>query len=94
MIDQFEEVFSLVDDEEDARRFLDAIVAAVADPRSRVGRVVVTLRADFYDRPLEYRGFGELCATDRRGRADVIEELERAVAGPAERGGRDDRAGA
>jgi hypothetical protein len=32
---------------------------AVADPASRV-RIVLTLRADFYDRPLIYPRFGEL----------------------------------
>ena len=34
-------------------------MSAVTDDRSRV-RVIATLRADFYDRPLQHRGFGEL----------------------------------
>ena len=41
--------------------FLEAIAVAVSDPKSRV-RVVVTLRADFYDRPLLHPRFGELLA--------------------------------
>ncbi|HXJ64180.1 MAG TPA: extracellular solute-binding protein [Actinomycetota bacterium] len=84
VVDQFEEVFSLVADEEERSAFLDALVGAVTGTGSRV-RVVITLRADFYDRPLGYRGFGELLA----GRTFAVTplspaELERAIAGPAE----------
>ena len=43
------------------RRFLDSAHGARRRPRARV-RVVVTLRADFFDRPLAYPEFGELCA--------------------------------
>ena len=45
--------------EEIRTHFLGSLEAAANDPRSRL-RVVVTLRADFYDRPLRYRGFAEL----------------------------------
>ena len=48
-IDQFEELFSLTD-ETTAARFLRALTSAVADGVT----VVVTLRADFYDRPLQH----------------------------------------
>lgn len=51
VIDQFEEVFTLVEDAAERQHFLDSLCAAVADPRSPL-RVVITLRADFYDRPL------------------------------------------
>jgi WD40 repeat protein/serine/threonine protein kinase len=87
IIDQFEEIFTLVENEADRRHFLDLLHAAVTDPRSRV-RVVVTLRADFYDRPLYYPRFGELV----RSRLETVmplsaDELERAIAKPAERVG-------
>ncbi|MGQ0600495.1 MAG: nSTAND1 domain-containing NTPase [Anaerolineales bacterium] len=87
VIDQFEEVFTLVEDEAVRAHLLDSLVAAVMDERSRV-RVVVTLRADFTHRPLHYVDFGELL----RQRMEVIlpmtpDELERAIAGPAERVG-------
>ena len=83
VIDQFEELFTQVD-RETADRFIDALVGAVADAHSRL-RVVVTLRADFYDRPLRYGGLGELL----RDGTEVITpmtpaELERAVLGPVE----------
>jgi serine/threonine protein kinase/ABC-type glycerol-3-phosphate transport system substrate-binding protein len=84
VIDQFEEVFSLVAAEDERRRFLASIVAAVADPKTRI-RVIVTLRADFYDRPLEYPGFGDLLAKRTYAVAPMsIDELERAVVGPAD----------
>ena len=83
VIDQFEELFTQVD-RETAERFINALVSAVTDEHGRL-RVVVTLRADFYDRPLRYSGLGELL----RDGSEVItpmtpEELERAVVGPVE----------
>jgi WD40 repeat protein/class 3 adenylate cyclase len=85
VIDQFEEVFTLVEDEATRTHFLESLETAATDPRSRL-RVVVTLRADFYDRPLLYRGFAELF----KSRVEAViplsaEELERAISGPAER---------
>jgi WD40 repeat protein/class 3 adenylate cyclase len=87
VVDQLEEVFTLVDDDKRRTHFLTIIERAVADPRSRL-RVVTTLRADFYDRPLLYSGFAELLR-------DYVEavvplrpyEFERAISGPAERVG-------
>ena len=87
VIDQFEEVFSLVDDEDGRAMFLASLFRAVTHPESRV-RVVITLRADFYDRPLSYRGFGDLLAARTEAVTPLsVEELERAVVGPAERVG-------
>ena len=87
LIDQLEELFTLVSDEEQRTRFLAMIQRAVCDPASRL-RVIVTLRADFYDRPLLYRGFAELM---RESLVTVTpltpEEIERAVSGPAARAG-------
>jgi hypothetical protein len=59
VIDQFEEVFTLTRDTETRDRFLRALVAVAADDRADV-RVVVTLRADFFDRPLQHPEFGAL----------------------------------
>jgi WD40 repeat protein/DNA-binding SARP family transcriptional activator len=85
LIDQFEEIFSLVSDENVRRHFLDSLLTALVEPHSRL-RVVVTLRADFYDRPLLYADLGEMV---RQGTEVVLplspEELQRAVVGPVER---------
>ena len=83
VLDQLEELFTLVGDEGVREHFLASVACAVRDPHSRV-RVVATLRADFYDRPLQYRGFAELV----RDGAEVVlplspDELERAIAAPA-----------
>jgi WD40 repeat protein/class 3 adenylate cyclase len=87
VIDQFEEVFTLVEDEPTRVHFLESLYQAVTDERSRL-RVVVTLRADFFDRPLLYPDPGELM---RQRTAVVlplsIDELERAIVRPAQRVG-------
>ena len=87
VVDQFEEVFTLMEDNNARQHFLDILRTAVLEPRSRV-RVIVTLRADFYDQPLHYPEFGELL----RNRMETIlpltaQGLERAVVGPADRVG-------
>jgi WD40 repeat protein len=87
VIDQFEEVFTLVENKAEAAHFLNSLYAAVTTPRSPV-RVLITLRADFYDRPLMYPNFAELV----RQRTEVVlpltaEELSRAITAPAERVG-------
>lgn len=84
VVDQFEELFTQTTNEETRKAFLDALLVAAAENPSRL-RVVATLRADFYDRPLRYHDFGEVL----RAGTEIItpmapEELERAVAGPAE----------
>ncbi len=87
VIDQFEELFTLVSDEAERAHFLGLLQTAVTDPDSRV-RVVITLRADFYDRPLLYEDFGALM----QARTQVVlplttDELERAIVTPAQRVG-------
>jgi len=82
-VDQFEELFTLTASEPSRAAFLAALSTAVSAPGSRL-RVVATLRADFFDRPLLYREFGDLLAA----RTEVVtpmsaDELERAVIGPA-----------
>ena len=83
VLDQFEELFTIVRDEDVRTQFLELLFIAVTDPRSRI-RIVVTLRADFYDRPLHYPNFGDLV----RSRIETVmplnaEELERAIVQPA-----------
>lgn len=86
-IDQFEEVFTLDEDEKSRTHFLNSLGAAVKAPYSRV-HVIITLRADFYDRPLLYAEFSNLM----RLRTEVIvpmphAQLEEAIVGPAQRVG-------
>jgi WD40 repeat protein/serine/threonine protein kinase len=87
LIDQFEEIFTVVPEEAQRVHFLSLLQNAVLAENTRL-RLVATLRADFYDRPLLYAGFGNLM----RQRTEVVlplssEELREAIVMPAERVG-------
>ena len=84
VVDQFEEAFTLAS-EADCATLLTLIAEACEAKNSRV-RVIVTLRADFLDRPLSMPMFGDLL----RRRIEFVlpltpSELERAITGPIER---------
>ena len=87
VIDQFEELFTLTSDISSRNHFLALIETAIDSPESRV-RVIITLRADFYDRPLMHEGFGTLI----QQRTQLVlplnsEQLRETIVGPAERVG-------
>jgi WD40 repeat protein/DNA-binding SARP family transcriptional activator len=87
VIDQFEEVFTLVTDGGERDRFL-ALLAESVDLAAVDLTLVVTLRADFYDRPLRHERFGRLLA-ERTVAVPALApwELERIVSSPARRAG-------
>jgi WD40 repeat protein len=83
LVDQFEEVFTLSADDRAAERFIHSLFYALTMPDSRL-RLVVTIRADFYDRPLLTPRIAELV----RERTEVVvplsaAELERVIVEPA-----------
>jgi len=84
VVDQLEELFILVDDPAERERFVELLVSAAEDQRSRV-RVVATLRADFYDKPLEEERLGRLV---RDGLVTVLpptrDELLEMITSPAQ----------
>ena len=87
VIDQFEEIFTLLDDEGERQHFLALLREVITDKRSRV-RVIATLRADYYDRPLQYPDFGNLI----QERVETVlplsaEEIEQAISEPANQQG-------
>ncbi len=86
MIDQFEELFSMTS-EPDRSRFVTALVASVTHPRSQL-RVMATLRADYFDRPLLHNELGELMRT----RTETVlpltsSSLEEAITSPSDHAG-------
>ncbi|MBN8620592.1 MAG: protein kinase [Anaerolineae bacterium] len=82
-IDQFEEVFTMTREESERAHFLDLLRHAVSAEGSRF-RVIVTLRADFYDRPLHYEGFGEIMQQRTQVVLSLnVNEIERAITSPA-----------
>ncbi|MGH9192870.1 MAG: BTAD domain-containing putative transcriptional regulator [Acidimicrobiales bacterium] len=86
VVDQLEELFTLAAEAEQ-RAFLDGLLHAVSAADSRL-RVVATLRADFYDRPLRFHRFG-IVVRDATVTVPAMSaaELEAAVVEPAERVG-------
>ncbi len=87
VIDQFEEIFTLGIDPAEVQFLLESLYIAVIDERSPV-RILITLRADFFDRPLMHQHFSEII----RYRTEAIppmtpEELEQAIVRPAKRVG-------
>ncbi len=86
LIDQLEELWTVTP--ADVReRFVSALVEAVTSPQSRL-KVVATLRADFYDRPLADPELGSLLAEGTIPLpAPTPAELEDVVLGPARRVG-------
>jgi len=87
IIDQFEELFSAKVEQEVRERFFENVVDLATDPSHRI-RVVVTMRADFSDRPLAHPGFGELFARSSYLLAPMRpEQVEDVIRGPAGRVG-------
>ncbi len=87
VIDQFEELFTLIPSRAERRRFVDNLEVAIEDPSGCVV-VVLGLRADFYGRPLEYPRFARMMT---EGIVNVVtltlDELESAAEEPAARAG-------
>lgn len=84
LVDQFEELFTMVPEPERAA-FLDLLERSIRDGSVRF---VLTLRADFLDRPLRYSGFGGLVkASAVMLAAPSPDELIDVIAHPARRVG-------
>jgi WD40 repeat protein/serine/threonine protein kinase len=84
VIDQLEELFTLVEDPAERAIFLRSLYAAVADTRSPL-RVIAVLRADFYDRPLMHQEFSALMDKHTQVVTPLtLNELERTIRAPAE----------
>ena len=83
VIDQLEELFTLVDDDWTRQEFLHGLTRAVEDPHSGL-RVAATLRADYLDRPLRSADFGQLV---KRGAVAIVgmsaSEIGEAITQPA-----------
>jgi len=87
VVDQLEELFTLAHEDEQ-QAFLAALSHAVHVAGSRL-RVVATLRADFYDRPLAVPGFATLVESATVAIPAMLPaEVEAAVVQPAVRAGR------
>ncbi len=83
VVDQFEEVFTLCQDDPERAQFLDALVTAAAEPGSRT-RVVLGIRTDFYTHCARHADLADVLQD-----AQVLvgpmttEELRQAISRPA-----------
>ncbi len=88
VVDQFEEVFTVcpADRETERQQFIDLLVGITQHPDSRL-RVVTTMRADFFENCLAYRGLGEIIQQHQVLLLPMNEmELAQAIAEPAQAG--------
>ncbi len=84
VIDQFEEVFVLLNDRQ-RDEFVDALLAA-----TETGRVLISMRSDFYRHCARYPRLAELVSANLLPVAPMTEdELRRAIVAPAELAGLD-----
>jgi HEAT repeat protein/energy-coupling factor transporter ATP-binding protein EcfA2 len=82
-IDQFEELFMPGVQPEERDQYINLIVQAANEPDGNL-TVLLTLRADFYDRPMNYRDLGELITRHQYGLLPMtLSELREAVEAPA-----------
>ena len=88
VIDQFEELFTRHPEQNAvANHFLDALAVAIEDPTTPL-RIVITLRADYFHRPLQHAAFAPILDnTAITVMPLAADELERAVVEPARREG-------
>jgi WD40 repeat protein len=86
VIDQFEELFTMCDDEEGAR-FADVVARAVAVPRGAIS-VVMAIRGDFYAQCARYPALAAAVASSTSLLGPMDEgALRAAIVGPARVGG-------
>jgi tetratricopeptide (TPR) repeat protein len=85
IVDQFEELYTLMADEEAGRRFLDELLSASAGAGSKAG-VALTVRGDFVGRTLAYRPLSDRLQDAQINLGPMTrQELESAIRKPAEK---------
>jgi DNA-binding SARP family transcriptional activator/WD40 repeat protein len=83
LIDQFEELFTGGVDDAERDLFLRSIAVAVTEAQSPV-RILLTMRADFYDRPLRHPAFAQLLKQHTVVVTPLApDELEHTITAPA-----------
>jgi serine/threonine protein kinase len=83
LVDQFEELFTQTTSEDERRHFIDLLTTAATEPHSSV-ILLLTLRADLYDRPMAYPELGRLILGHQAGvLAMDIHDLRAVIKQPA-----------
>jgi hypothetical protein len=83
LVDQFEELFTQTSSEDERHHFLDLLMTASTEPHGPM-IVLLTLRADFYDRPMRYPSFHQLMLVHQSSVLPMsIQELREVIEKPA-----------
>jgi len=83
LVDQFEELFTQTMDADKRDHFIDLLVTA-AQERDGQLLIILTLRADFYDRPMNYAPLGKLLEKHTKSVLPMsIEDLRDVIEKPA-----------
>jgi serine/threonine protein kinase len=84
IVDQFEELFTQTTAQEEQRNFIDVLVTAATEGQGPV-LVLLTLRADFYDRPMRYPDLHRLLEAHHQSILPMeIYELRQVIEEPAD----------
>jgi serine/threonine protein kinase/type II secretory pathway predicted ATPase ExeA len=84
IVDQFEELFTQTMAEAEQRYFIDLLITAVTEVHGPV-LVLLTLRADFYDRPMRYPHLYRLIEAHHKSILPMeIDELRQVIEKPAD----------
>jgi transcriptional regulator with XRE-family HTH domain len=87
LVDQFEELFTLCQDELERITFIERLLSTAQD-KSKTVTVVIVLRADFYSHCAQYPLLRQMVATEQEYMGQMsFEELRRAIEEPARHGG-------
>lgn len=85
IIDQFEELFTLCQDEEERKAFINAVIDH--QNRAQVAVVIIVLRADFYAHCAQYESLRSAISQSQEFIGPMTaEELRRAIEEPARKG--------
>ncbi len=83
LIDQFEELFTQTLDPEQRDHFIDLLITAATEPNGQT-LILITLRADFYDRPMNYPELGKLLESRSKSVLPMeLEDLRNVIEKPA-----------
>ncbi|NES64500.1 MAG: S-layer homology domain-containing protein [Okeania sp. SIO2D1] len=83
--DQFEEIYTVCEDEKIRRQFLDILIDNIYTPTSNSRLVLVlTMRADFLENALSYNSFAEVLNSDMKLGGMSHKQLREVIEKPAE----------
>jgi len=83
LVDQFEELFTQTESEAERQQFIELLLTAATEPHGPVV-VLLTIRADFYDRPMQYPALNSLLQAHLRQVLPMdVEDLRATIEQPA-----------